>query len=426
MNPLRVSVLVDLVWRPGAGGHVKTWERVARAAAGRPDALDLTVHFSGSEDAVHRIAANVRLMVHPPVFSTALLPFLRHLPDHTDLAPYHPHLARALGGAEVVHTTDTFAFARTAARFGRRTGTPMVHSVHTDTAAYARVYTEEMVKQALGGGRLGRLLLDRAGVGRRAERAMRERLAHHLRQCAYVLVNRSEDRLAAEHAVGAARVGTLRRGVDRTVFGPGRRDRRWLADTLGIPADQVVVLFVGRLDRCKSLEVVVEAVQALVVRGRPVHLVCAGEGALRGLVEQTLGARATCLGLLPPDRLAIVYASADLFAFPSETEVLSNAINEALCSGLPALVSATNPSIPASAGLLVEGTLGAWVEALDSLVESSRRRIGLARAALAWSRRFIPTWAEVLEADLLSTWRAAVALDPGSPPGPARSDRWAR
>ena len=30
---LRVGVLVDLHWSPTAGGHVKTWERLAAAAA---------------------------------------------------------------------------------------------------------------------------------------------------------------------------------------------------------------------------------------------------------------------------------------------------------------------------------------------------------------------------------------------------------
>ena len=32
---LRVGVLVDLHWTPTAGGHVKTWERLAAAARRR-------------------------------------------------------------------------------------------------------------------------------------------------------------------------------------------------------------------------------------------------------------------------------------------------------------------------------------------------------------------------------------------------------
>jgi glycosyltransferase involved in cell wall biosynthesis len=407
MTPLRVSVLVDLMWRPSAGGHVKTWERLARAAAARPDAVDLALHLSGPEHAVHPLADNVRLITHRPVLSTARLPFLRYLPDHTDLAPHHRGLGEALAGSDVVHTTDTFSFARTASRFARRQGVPLVHSVHTDTPAYAHVYTEEMVTRVLGRGAVARLLLDRADLPGLVERAMGRRLLRHLRRCAYVLANRPGDRLAAARSVGETRVGPLRRGVEREVFAPARRDRRWLIAALGLPPDRVVVLFVGRLDRCKSLELLVEATRVLVLRGLPIHLVCAGEGPLRAAVERTLGSRATCLGSVPPEQLAAIYASADLFAFPSHTEVLSNAVQEALCSGLPVLVSSTNPPVPAAAGLLVEGTVEAWVAALDGVVADPERRAALARAGLAWSDRAIPTWQQVLDEDLLPTWRAA-------------------
>jgi len=42
--PLSIGVLVDLGWNPEAGGHVKSWERLAEAAADLPEQLDLTVH----------------------------------------------------------------------------------------------------------------------------------------------------------------------------------------------------------------------------------------------------------------------------------------------------------------------------------------------------------------------------------------------
>src|SRR3990170_626415 len=42
---LSVCVIVDLFQSPSAGGHVKTWEKLAEAARGEP--LDLTVYFFG-------------------------------------------------------------------------------------------------------------------------------------------------------------------------------------------------------------------------------------------------------------------------------------------------------------------------------------------------------------------------------------------
>ena len=46
-SPLKVGVLVDLTLSQDAGGHVKCWERIAEAAIGLGDRLDLTVHFNG-------------------------------------------------------------------------------------------------------------------------------------------------------------------------------------------------------------------------------------------------------------------------------------------------------------------------------------------------------------------------------------------
>jgi glycosyltransferase involved in cell wall biosynthesis len=404
VSPVRVSVLVDLAWRPSAGGHVKTWERLARAAADRPDAVELVLHLSGTERATHQLAGNVRLMVHQPIFSTGRLPFLSHLPDHTDLAPYHRGLARELAGSDILHTTDSFAFARTAARFAGRSGTPLVHSFHTDTPAYARVYSEETVVRSVGSGILGRFLLDRVGVPDRAERAMRDRLMQHLRRCAYVFANRSADRAAAQGLLGPHKVGGLRRGIERDLFEPGRRDRGWLERALGVAADRIVVLYVGRLDRCKSVDLLIEAARVLVGRGRPIHVLCAGEGPLRAAVEEALGPRATCLGFVPAAELGRVYASSDLFAFPSATEVSSNAVQEAVCCGLPLLLSAINPSVPAPAAQLVAPD--AWVDALDAAVLDPERRASLARAGQAWAAKAIPDWRQVLEEDLLPVWQA--------------------
>ena len=110
-KPIRVAALVDLPRSPEAGGHVKCWERLAGAAADGALPLDLTVYFSG-RDRTEVLGPGARLAHLPPLFSTAQLKFLPYVPDHTDLAPYHPRLARELGAYDVIHTTDAFfAFA---------------------------------------------------------------------------------------------------------------------------------------------------------------------------------------------------------------------------------------------------------------------------------------------------------------------------
>ena len=115
----------------------------------------------------------MRYVVEPPVFSTERLPFLSHVPDHTDLAWHHRRLARSLPRYDVIHTTDAyFAYARTAMRVSQRLGIPIVNSIHTSTPDYARIYTVQTVERLFGTGAASRLLLGRLRVPERVEARM--------------------------------------------------------------------------------------------------------------------------------------------------------------------------------------------------------------------------------------------------------------
>ena len=411
-TPLKVGVLVDLERGPEAGGHVKCWERLARAATAHADRLDLTVHFAGPAPRIEILSGNVRFAIEPPVFSTARLPFLSHVPDHTDLARWHPRLARRLAHYDVIHTTDAFfAYARTAARVARRAGIPHVTSVHTNTPEYARIYTGLTIERLVGKGPLRRLLIDRLGLDRRVERRMLARLEAHERQCAFALLSRPEQ-IARARAMLGERVGILRRGVDRAAFHPSRRDRPWLAASLGIPADRVVVLFVGRVNPEKNVLVLADAVAELVASGLPLQLVCAGKGELREAVVGRLGDRATCPGALAPGQLARLYASADLFALPSQTEEAANVVLEALASGLPVLAAREGGMgralIEGETGMsLPGGSVGAWAQAIETLALDHKRRARMAGAARRYAETALPSWEEVLTEDLLPCWQAA-------------------
>jgi glycosyltransferase involved in cell wall biosynthesis len=158
-------VLVDLEYTPAAGGHMKCWQRLAEAAIEIPEALDLTVHFNGSETRDLPLSRSVRYALLPPVLSTARLVRNPHLPDHTDLAPWHAGLARALRCYDVIHTTDAFfCYASTAVRFARARGVPLVSSIHTNTPEYARITVHKILQRRLGTGRAYRVASDVLGV----------------------------------------------------------------------------------------------------------------------------------------------------------------------------------------------------------------------------------------------------------------------
>lgn len=412
-HPLRVAVMVDLTRGATAGGHVKCWERFAQAATAFGDELDLTVFFSGERPDSESVAANVRYRALPPVFSTRRLAFLTgDIPDHTDIAPWHPRLAAALGeGFDVLHTTDAyFAFARTAARVSWRTGTPLVNSVHTATPALTRLFARQTIVRMVGEGTLGRLLIERLELPERAERGKLETLRRYQAQCSYALVSRQDDRNRALTAMPAERVRLLRRGIDHRLFSPAKRDRAWLDSEFGVPPNAVVVLFVGRMDVSKNIGPLAEGVRLAAEQGAPLVLFCAGEGNLRREISGSLGARAVCPGQIDSERLARVYASADLFALPSEIEVFGNAVIEALASGVPVLVAERGGMgmaiEPGRTGIVVPaGGARFWAEALLSLARDPNRLAAM-RAAVRASE-LLMDWERVLAEDLLPVWRAA-------------------
>lgn len=409
-RPLRVGVLVDLPFGPHSGGHVKCWTRLAEAAGRRAGDLDLTVYFTGNEPREINLADNVRYAIVPSVFSTARVGFLSHVPDHTDLAPWHPRIARALASFDVIHTTDGyFTYARTALRVARRRRIPLVNSVHTNTPEYARIFTAQTIDRLFGQGIMARVLRGGLRLPEFVERRMLRQLDRFHRACDFVLVSRPSQLEAASRAM-PGRVALLRRGIEHQLFRPANRDRGWLASQFGIPPEKTVVLYVGRLNHGKNVGLVADAVATLVERGLPIHLLCAGDGDERATILERLGSNVTCPGNIEPEMLATIYASADLFAFPSEIEEYANVVLEALASGLPVMVSARSSMgrllIENVTGLVLPGgDAGAWAEAIAALVADSARRRDMSHAARAYAERRLPSWDDVLATDLLPHWR---------------------
>ncbi|HTV88801.1 MAG TPA: glycosyltransferase [Stellaceae bacterium] len=406
---LRVGVLVDLPLTPGAGGHVKCWQRLAEAAVDHPDRLDLTVHFQGGEPGEITLSPSVRYRLLPPVLSSAR--FVPDMPDHTDLARRHPMLARALTGYNVIHTTDAFfCYARTAMRFARRHGVPVVSSIHTNTPEYARIATGRLIDRTLGTGVAGHVAKDVLRMPHWVRFVLERRLARHL---ASVTSAMGSYAAPAGLAQGYRHCGiALRRGLDRERFSPCRRDRPWFEQRCSLPAGQLIALYAGKLDAHKNVPLLAPAIAAARRAGAPVHLVCAGDGGEGPALAAALGQSLTCLGSLPQDELARAYASADLFLFPSMIDESGNAAVEALAAGLPALLAAgsgvaTRMADCAGLRVLPGDDPAAWAAAIVELAAQPERRAALGRAARAYVEARVPTWREVLEQDLLPVWQHA-------------------
>jgi len=123
------------------------------------------------------------------------------------------------------------------------------------------------------------------------------------------------------------------RGVDTTLFSPMKKDH-FFKDRLGIP-DKTVLLYVGRIAPEKDLDILMESLTVINGRRRDLHLVLTGDGPLAPALRREAPPNVTFTGYLHGEELAAVYASSDIFVFPSTTETYGNVVLEAMASGLP-------------------------------------------------------------------------------------------
>ena len=108
----------------------------------------------------------------------------------------------------------------------------------------------------------------------------------------------------------------------------------------GIPKTKPIVLYVGRVDPEKSLDILMDAFIKAHKKVPDAHLVVVGDGTARPKLEAQiekagLSANAHFLGRVIGDNLPQLYRTGTVFAITSKTETQSIVLMEAMASGLP-------------------------------------------------------------------------------------------
>ncbi len=128
-------------------------------------------------------------------------------------------------------------------------------------------------------------------------------------------------------------------GIDLDRFNP-RNDGGYLRKRYGIP-DKKVMLYVGRLDKEKRLDLVLRALPEI-LRKTDTHLVIAGlgnwEGNLKKIIKNLgIENNVTFTGFVPEEDLSSLYRVADIFIMAGIAELQSIVTMEAMASGLPVI-----------------------------------------------------------------------------------------
>jgi D-inositol-3-phosphate glycosyltransferase len=233
-----------------------------------------------------------------------------------------------------------------------RWGVPLVHSMHTmakvKNASLAEGDSPEPALRAIGEAQVV---------------AAADRLIASTREEAAQLVELYD--------ADPARVVTIAPGVDLDVFSAG--DRGAARARLGLPADAVVLLFVGRIQPLKAPDVLLRAVAVLLddepaLRDRLVVAVVGGPSG-SGLAEpEHLAKLAGSLGIAdlvtfelpaPQPVLADYYRAADVTVVPSYTESFGLVAVESQACGTPVVAARVGGLLTAvddgASGVLVDG-----------------------------------------------------------------------
>ena len=183
--------------------------------------------------------------------------------------------------------------------------------------------------------------------------------------------------------------------------------------------DAFLVLYVGRVSREKNLEAALAGFEELRGSVPQAHFLIVGDGPLRAELVARQLEHVHLPGEVVGSALATLYASSDVFLFPSETDTFANAVVEATAAGLPVVTAQGS----AAAEHCMHGVNGFVVDMADPgeiamrlswLLQNPALRARMAQESRQLSRRYdLTEAAHELYAQYAQLLRRAEPLTPG-------------
>lgn len=296
----------------------------------------------------------------------------RHV-DKYDVLDYLPDFAcgvqrfRALTGVsyDVIHS-HYWLSGRLGLLFADHWGVPLVSTFHTLAQLKNRVAETSAEREQEVRYEIERRTMDRSD-----------------RVIALTSVDR---RQMQQHYGTLAPIEVIPGGVDLAHFTP--RPQAAARQALGLNADEKILLFVGRIQRLKGLEVLLRAfarlsdlnARLLVVGGQADTSHESREIArLQQLVARLdIGERTQFVGAVPHEQLPLYYAAADVTVMPSSYESFGLVAVESLACGTPVVAT----RVGGLTSIVHDGETGLLVPWRDADLFADRLRAVLAEPGL--------------------------------------------
>ena len=219
--------------------------------------------------------------------------------------------------------------------------------------------------------------------------------------------------IEARYRICPGKITVIPEGVDERFYPRGVEETRAVLARYGLRPG--FLFSVGRLNRRKNLERLLQAHASLQGRGAPaVPLVIGGKldyGVRAPLPRGRAAAEVDhvrWMGLIPDEDLPAFYSGAAGFIYPSLFEGFGLPVLEAMASGTPVVTSDRTalPEVTGDAGLLIDpARVEALAEAMTRVLVDQPLAQDLRRRGLERSRRF--SWAETAR-QTLAVYRDAV------------------
>ncbi|MGC1679598.1 MAG: glycosyltransferase family 4 protein [Candidatus Binataceae bacterium] len=254
---------------------------------------------------------------------------------------------RRIGGAPLPRALALVRFAYAAPAAARRDGAELVLS-------FARTIGADILRSG-GGAHVSYVRTARRWRGTIRARAMSvspyhraqmivERIGFRARTLKRVIAvsNLVRDDLVRQFGISPQRAVTLYNGVDLERFKPAATSstRAEIRTRYGIPAEAVLIAFVGNGFARKGLGALLEAMPG---QANDPHLIVVGNDRAQAVYERRaahLGIQHRVIFAGAQPNVDQFFQAADAFAFPSLFEPFGNVALEAMACGIPALTSA--------------------------------------------------------------------------------------
>jgi glycosyltransferase involved in cell wall biosynthesis len=269
-----------------------------------------------------------------------------------------PRIGRELDAFEphVVHVVNPVVLGLWGTLVARQRALPLLASYHTDITQYAKHLKLPFLSP------------------------ISDRFLRDVHNQAHVNLCTSRPMVNSARGLGIQRVRLWPKAVDTELYHPSKASAAMRERLSSGEPEKPLMLYVGRL----SLEKRLGWLYAPITQLPGVRLALVGSGPAEQELRQRFADTPTVFtGYLSGEELASAYASADVFAFPSDTETLGFVAMEAMASGVPP-VGARAGGVPdvirhGENGLMfTPGDLGDLTEQLRRLLTDDvlRRRLG--------------------------------------------------